>query len=252
MWTRPWARQLHGRPVAAVGGPADERRGRHADVVEVHVCRPGPLLPHLPVAGAHGQARAVPRHQEDADVVAGGPAVAGPGEDHEQVRDGRVGDVPLVPSEQPVLAVAAGAGAQPGGVRAGLGLGQREAGDDLAGGDAREPLGLLLGGAAVHEDVARDPVVGAEQGAQRRRGPAELEDEPALLLDRQAEPAELLRDGEAVQAHLPGLLLHELRHLVGRVDLLLERDDLRAHEGPHGLQDVLELRRVHVGPCSRS
>src|SRR3712207_7139529 len=48
----------------------------------------------------------------------------------------------------------------------GSGLGQREAGDDLATGDFRQPLGLLLMSARHDEALAADADIGAEHGAK--------------------------------------------------------------------------------------
>ena len=130
-------------------------------------------------------------------------------------------------------------------VGAGVGLGEREGRDDLAGGQARQPLLLLLGGAAGEQHLPGDAVVGAEQRAQRRRGPAELHRELDLLAHREPDAPELLGDREAVEPHRLALLAQLGGHLVGGLDLVLARHHLLAHELAHRGQDVGEVIGLH-------
>ena len=106
----------------------------------------------------------------------------------------RVGDEALGAVDDVVLAVAPMArGAQRGGVRAGVRLGQRERGDDLAGRQLRQVLGLLLLGAVDHDALRADADRGAEHRAEGRRGLAQLEHHQHLLFHRQSEAAIRLR-----------------------------------------------------------
>ena len=72
-------------------------------------------------------------------------------------------------------------------------------------GEPRQPAALLRLGAEHDEALAADADVGAEERAEGRRGLAELEGDPHLLLHGEAEAAVLLGDGkaeEAERAHL--------------------------------------------------
>jgi hypothetical protein len=100
-------------------------------------------------------------------------------------------------------------------------------------------------------DVVRrlgDPVVGAEQRPERRAGVAELDGHPDLLLDRQAQAAELGGQGVAVQAHLLGLRDQLGRDLVGGVDAGLGGHHLAPDEVPQHIEQLIELGRGHHEP----
>ncbi len=71
-------------------------------------------------------------------------AFVGARPDHRDVRDRAVGDPHLLAVQDPVRAVTAGARAHRTGIRAGVGLGQTETADRLAGGHPRQPVLLLL------------------------------------------------------------------------------------------------------------
>ena len=136
--------------VAAVQAlvPADEVRRRHADVVEVDLAGPGPALAHLRVVRAERDARARGGHQERRDAAGGRRVRVGAREDHEHVGERGVGDPALRPGDHPLVPVADGLRRERRRVGAGLGLGERERRDDLAGRQPRQPLLALLLGAA--------------------------------------------------------------------------------------------------------
>src|SRR3546814_16083017 len=88
-----------------------------------------------------------------------------------------------------------------GGIRAGLGFGQGEAGNHLAAGQFGEP-GLLLLRRTVDQDaLAADADIGAEHAAEGRRGPAQLDAPLDLFRKGKAETAVFLRDRQATKAH---------------------------------------------------
>ena len=118
-------------------------------------------------------------HEEGRDAVRALPA--GARHHREQRRLVGIGDEALGAGQHIDVAVAHRAGLHRGAVRAGARLGQREAGDDLAARDARQPFGLLRVGAGHDQALAADPDIGAEDRAEGRRGPAELERDPHLL-----------------------------------------------------------------------
>src|SRR3546814_18468430 len=89
----------------------------------------------------------------------------------------RIGDEALGAVDDVMIALAFGAGPDAGGIRAGLGFGQGEAGNHLAAGPFGEPGRLLLR-RTVHQDaLAADADIGADHAAAGRRGPATLEDQ---------------------------------------------------------------------------
>ncbi len=145
------------------------------------------------------------------------------------------------PCSDPVAAVAARACAHRAGVRAGVGLGQAEAADRLAGGHARQPLGLLLLRAPAPDRVHRQRPLHGHQRAQ-----------PAVAgLELQArEPVRGRgRAGAAVagEVHAEHAELAELRRELARREArLLEpvadvREHAVAHERAHGVADVALL-----------
>ena len=85
-------------------------------------------------------------------------------EDGEEVGEAGVGDPHLLAVQRVGLAVGGedGAGAGVDGVGAAGGLGERVGGDDLAGGDLRQVLLLLLGGAVPDERQRADADVRGE------------------------------------------------------------------------------------------
>ena len=80
----------------------------------------------------------------------------------------RVGDEALGAVDDVVVAVADGRGAQRRGVRAGVRLGQRERGDQLAGRQPRQVLLLLRLGAVDQDALRADAHRGAEERAEAR------------------------------------------------------------------------------------
>ena len=114
-----------------------------------------------------------------------------------------------------------------------------------------QPARLLLVGAEADEHLAGDAVVGAEHRPQRQRGVAELHRHLDVLGDVQAEPAPLLRDRVAEEAHLLGLVADVVGHPVVGHDLQLAGHHGGADEVPRRVEDVPEVgyRRRRGLPC---
>ncbi|KIU01251.1 hypothetical protein QU38_02380, partial [Staphylococcus aureus] len=142
-------------------------------------------------------------------AAAGGSA--GTGHHGEQLGLVGMGDEALGAAEAIDVAVADRPGLHCAAVRSDVRLGEGEAGDDLAAGDARQPLGLLLGRACHHQPLRADADIGAEAGAEGRRGAAELDRDLAFLEHRQPQAAIVLGDRQAEQAER----LHLADHLGG-------------------------------------
>ena len=204
-----------------------------------------PGLAHLVVAGRYRHPAGAGGHDEDADALAGRGVGVGSREDHEHVRGGGVGDVPLEPVDDPSFAVAPCGGDQPARVGPGVGFGQGEGGDDLAGGQPGQPLLALFFGPGQDQDLPGDPVVRAEQRPERGAGVAELDGQPHLLIHRQAEAAVLGGQGVAVQAHLLGLLDQPGGYLVGFVDPGFGGHHLTPDELAHHVEQLVEFRLGH-------
>src|SRR4029453_15045060 len=106
------------------------------------------------------------------------------GEDRDQVGDRAVADEPLRAGDEVVVAVANGGRADPGAVGARLCLGQRERDELPAGGEVRDPAGLLLGRAGEDERQRselvdrRDEPGGGTGGAQLLDSPTQAPHTP--------------------------------------------------------------------------
>ena len=151
---------------------ADQRRRRHPDlVVEDGELPVRDLRGHLdPLPAEPGGVGGDEEHRQLR--LAGRLVDTGPGDrDH---RGGAVdaGDVVLAPVEHPVVPVATGDGGHPVGVRAGVGLGDREGDDGVPVGQPGQPGRALLVRAVPLEHLDRDGT-GHQQQQQRaacRRG----------------------------------------------------------------------------------
>ena len=153
---------------------------------------------------------------EERDAVLTGGAFEASG------HDDQVGDVPvdhehLRTVERVAVARSLGDHLDAVGVPRTLRLGEREGGDGLAGGDAREELRLLVGGTGVHDRTGRE---------HHRREERRAEEDPAHLFEHDAE----LEEGEALTAVL-----------LGDVEAL--QAELVRHLAPH--RGVVALGRLH-------
>ena len=160
---------------------------------------------------------------------------------------------PLETVDHVVVAVAVGARAQAGGIRArNLGLGHREAGADLAREQRLEPALLLLGRAELGEDLHVAGVrSGAVEGARRQRAAAHDLAERRVLEIGQTRAVLRVGQEEVPEPERLRLALELFQHLrlvvgvAGALDLLL-RDrlggiDVLVHEALD-----LRLQQLHL------
>ena len=166
------------------------------------------------------------------------------GEHHHEVRDVAEGDEGLLAVDHPLVAVADGGGPDVARVRAGAGLGDREAAD-LVAVDRRQEVALLLLVVGAVEDV-----VGVAAEAERHEGPAELRLDQGRHHRAERHPAVLLGRLHAEEARLLGLgpqgaeLLARQPALVAPLPLQhrgLQRHHLAGDEGPHPVPDLALL-----------
>ena len=163
----------------------------------------------------------------------------GAGHHREQVGLVGVGDVALGPVQHVDVAIAPGPGLHRGGVGARVRLGEGEGSDDLAGGDAGEVAGLLLVVAEHDQPLAADPHVGAEGGAEGRRGAPQLQRHQAFVLHGQAKAAVFLGNRQPEQAKLLHLLDHVVGNgVVGR-HLGFQGTQPLGNEPPHALDQLV-------------
>ena len=196
------------------------------------------LLAHLLLRAADRKAGQIGGDEEGRDPLRARPA--GPRHHGEQRRLVGIGDEALGAGQAVDVAVAHRLGLDRRAVGARARLGQREAGDDLAARDARQPFGLLRGAARHHQPLAADPDIGAEHRAEGGRGPAEFERDPHLLGHGQAEPAIFLGDRQAEQPHRAHLAHHRLGHRIVAVDLRLQRPQPLRDEAADGVDQSVE------------
>ena len=134
MWSRPRSSTR-----IAIRNPspflAEPVGGRHRRFVEIDVADMGALLAHLLLGLADETPGQVGRDEEGGDALRA--RLAGARHDGEQRRLVGIGDEALGAVQPVDVAVAHRPGLDRGAVGAGARLGQREAGDDLARGDAR-------------------------------------------------------------------------------------------------------------------
>ena len=173
------------------------------------------------------------------------------GEDQGDVGMGAVGDEDLGAVQHPVVAVAAGGGAEARGVAARSRLGEGEAAELLARGERGQNLPLLLLVAELHDGIADQRVVHRQDDARGGADPADLLDDQAVGDVVHAGAAVLLGDGHPGEAELARLVEEGARELPALVDLLGPRFDHLFGEAPDLVADlpvlVAELD-AHVSP----
>jgi hypothetical protein len=132
-----------------------------------------------------------------------------------------VGDEALRAVDDPLVALADGVGLHPGDVRAGIGLGQAERGEQRSFAEAAEVLLLELLG-SCERDRRRCKAVARQRGADTRAPPGDLLFDEAAVQVTEAGPAVFGRQMAVHQPQLPGLVDDLLGP--GRVLVVLPRD----------------------------
>ncbi len=177
---QPLALELPHDVVEALADLAEHGGGRDAHVLEGQQRRVGGVHAELLEALLADHAGRVHRHEEEREAVVAGVRV-GLGDEHDHVGAVAVGDVGLGAVDDVLVAVAHRARLDAGDVGAGVGLGDAEAEDLLAGDRGDDPLLLLLLGAERedrrhrHVGVDRDAhrqAAGAARGRSPRRARA--------------------------------------------------------------------------------
>ena len=146
-------------------------------------------------------------------------------------------DPHLVARDRPAVVGLPGSGPEVGGVRAGVGLGQGEAAERLAGAQAGQPLTLLLLGSPRLDRAADERGLDRDDGAGRGVGAADLLDDQRVADVVEPAAAVLLGDRGAQVADLPelrGQLAVEAR---GAVVVADAGDDLPVGELAGRLRD---------------
>ncbi len=184
----------------------------------------------------------------------------GPGEEHQHVGP----SAERAPGLDPVDGVArlsvrtlrrCGRGLDPAHVRAVVGLGDGHRGHDLARGQLRQPLLLLLLGPAPHEGPGEDLRSGDERAADAERTPGELlggDDHAQVLAVTTLGPAAVLGGRRQPEgAHLGQAGDDALGNVaVGPVHVLGDGCDLLVGEGPEAVLHELEVR-IEVAGAGR-
>ncbi len=135
------------------------------------------------------------------------------------------------------VALAHRAGLQRSEIGAGVGLGEHRRRQDFAGRDLRQPLGLLLVGAAAEDQLGCDLRARAERAHADIAARKLLGDDAHRLL-AEPHPAERLGDGQAEHAQL-GHLRNDLERdvAVGAVPAMRVVDDLAVGKLAHHVAD---------------
>ena len=181
---------------------------------------------------AEADARRVGGHGEGGDAL--GPGAAGAGEHHQQVGGAGAGDEHLAAADAVAIAVLLGTGAQRGGVRAGIGLGQAVAAELAAGGQQRHPCAgeaLLRPG----RDHPGHHVVDGDVGGGAGAAGGQLFQDDRGIEPAQPQAAERLRRVQAAKAHLAGPGDGLQREFAGLVPACRVRRHFAAGEAARGV-----------------
>jgi hypothetical protein len=179
----PAIEHFHGRAeaLAKVLHAADDGRRRHAHFLQNHIAGLGAALAEFAIRLGDGDAGRARRKQERRYAGCTGFIGIGAGEQCEHVGAHGIGDVALGAVDDEIIAVAPRVGADMGGIRAVVRLGQREGRHQFATGKAGQ-IGLLLLRRSIHHNaLGADADVGADERPERQRRIAELFDQHRFL-----------------------------------------------------------------------
>src|SRR5436190_1657434 len=178
-----------------------------------------------------------------------GGVPVGDGEERDPSRNGAVGDEPFRTRDDIGVAVANGARADTCNVGAGVGLGQGECGEMLAGREIRQPARLLLV-AAKADDRQRPELVRREDQSRGRAGPTELLDSEADRQQLPTEPAVLGRERQCQDVLTGQQLTEVLGDLSGAVVVRGTRCDSLIGKRADGIaKEGLLLGQSIAGRC---
>jgi len=150
-----------------------------------------------------------------------------------------IGDEALGAVHDIGIAITDGADFDRSGVGTGARFCQREAGDDLATRQLRQPFGLLFVTAEHDDTLAADADIGAYHGTEGRGGLAQLDGDQHLLLHGQAEAAIFFRDGNTEEPEFAHLGHNGIGHAVVVGDFCLDRHAFLRHETANGFNQLL-------------
>ncbi len=242
---------LHGGLEAAALDTAQQGRGRHAAIGEDDIGDLGPLLAHLAIGGADGDAGQARLDQEGRDPSSARLGRLGPGHDGEEAGPGRVGDEALRTVQQIALALAPCAGLEARGIRAALRLGQAEGADDLARGQARQIA--AASGPRCRRSGCR--ASRCRYWCRRASGrPARSRPSSKAICISSTRPSPsppiLRRGGEAEQPQPPHLIDDALGNRIGLGDRALLRHQPLPHEAAHRLHELIAAQAVERHPAA--
>ncbi len=171
----------------------------------------------------------------------------GHGEDHEGLGHSAVGDEALGAVEDVVVALQHGGGLLAGGVGTGVGLGQAEGADLLAGQQVRQVLHLLLLGAVLKDGGAAQRGVGGDDNGGGAAHLGQLLHAHGVGQHIAAGAAVLLGEVDAHHAQLAHLLHGLHGEALFLVDFLGQRLDLVLGElAVHLADHLLFFRQVKI------
>jgi len=229
---------------------ADQVRRRNREVVEVQLGGLHRPVPELVDVAAYGQPRRALLDDEGAHAPVGRRCGRiGLGEKQERPTVAPVGDPHLRSGHAVHAPVAAGNRADRLQIRPRVGLREADAAAQLAPGEARQEVPLLLGRAVPDQHVAEDEVRSDDAGQGHPPARQLLEDErKGRVVDRIA--AVLLRNIQSEEAELPHRLDKRMRVFAAALHLGGRRDHVALHELADHRDD--ELLLVHIGRHGRS
>ena len=221
----------------------DHVLGRHTRIFEDHITDMRALLAHFLFRNAHRYARCIALHNEGRNALRAGRIWIRPRHDRKKVCLVRIGDVALGAIQHVMVAITDGLGRQAASVRPRFRLGQREAGDQVARGNTRQPSFLLRIRSEQDERLAADADIRARHATESRGCLAQLHRNQCLGLHIQGQTAILFRHRDAEQAEILHLVDDFLWYFVFLADLGLDRHALFGHKAA----DLLDQRRADFG-----
>src|SRR2546423_12657021 len=197
--------------------------------------------PHLVVDLSDAETLEALLDDEAADPTARALGAIIRGVHHYHVGDRAVGHPDLRSVQDPAAVAQGRARLDRSGVRSARGLGERERGDLLPGGECGEITAFLILGPAEEDRHRADRRVRSDDVRERRGRSSELLECEAISEISGTDAAVLLRERKSEEAELAHLFQDFARDFVGVFDLFLERLKARFHEVARRTRQELEL-----------